>query len=95
MSILANVSKDADFLVALVGFVACSTILLQQQPSLVSLLQGIFLITIPFRAWFAVVSEHDRGFVTTVSLLLTVWNCDTGALISGRLFGTSHQSPSL
>ena len=34
------------------------------------------------------------GFQPTISLLFTVWNCDTGALVFGRFFGQRYQ-PSL
>ena len=43
---------------------------------------GVLLITIPNRSWLAV---SQQSFAPTVSLLLTVWNCDTGALVAGRL----------
>lgn len=42
---------------------------------------GILLITIPFRTWLVLCQD----FATTISILLTVWNCDTGALVAGRL----------
>lgn len=53
---------------------------------------GVLLITIPNRAWLQL-SHH---FAPTVSLLLTVWNCDTGALLAGRLgkaIGTNWSQP--
>ena len=53
---------------------------------------GVLLITIPNRAWLRV----SQDFAPTVSLLLTVWNCDTGALIAGRLgksMGTNWVQP--
>lgn len=43
---------------------------------------GLIVICLPFRSWN---SLAENSFRDTVSLLLTVWNCDTGALIAGRL----------
>ncbi len=43
---------------------------------------GLILICLPFRSWN---SLADSSFRDTVSVLLTVWNCDTGALVAGRL----------
>jgi CDP-diglyceride synthetase len=48
--------------------------------------QGSLFITIPFRTWL-LLTRGPHGFVPTVSLLVTVWNCDTGALVAGRLWG--------
>jgi phosphatidate cytidylyltransferase len=48
------------------------------------------------RLWLSLVTSSSSGrdtgndsggFVPTISLLLTVWNCDTGALLAGRLLG--------
>lgn len=61
-------------------------------------LQGLLFVSLPFRAWLVVSSSASPdsssspslmtcGFVPTVSLLLTVWNCDTGALVTGRWWG--------
>ena len=53
---------------------------------------GVLLITIPSRSWLQV----SKQFAPTVSLLLTVWNCDTGALLAGRLgkaFQTNWNQP--
>lgn len=53
---------------------------------------GVLLITVPNRAWLQV----SKQFCPTVSLLLTVWNCDTGALVAGRLgrvMGTNWIQP--
>jgi len=43
---------------------------------------GFIVVTIPFRVWIQI-APHD--FTSTISILLVVWNCDTGALIVGRL----------
>ena len=50
-------------------------------------LQGWMMISVPFSIWLRLSSSSTYGFVRTVSLLLTVWNCDTGALVAGRLVG--------
>jgi CDP-diglyceride synthetase len=78
---LANVQGDTVFLTFITAAVSvtCTFLPKQQMP----ILQGLFLLTIPFRAWHNI----SVSFVQTVSLLLTVWNCDNGALIVGRLFG--------
>ena len=64
---------------------------------------GILFITIPFRSWITVATSSSittsilkttttttTGFKPTISLLFTVWNCDTGALLLGRWFGTRY-----
>jgi CDP-diglyceride synthetase len=42
---------------------------------------GMIFVTIPFRAWYFM----SQDFASTISILLVVWNCDTGALLFGRL----------
>ncbi len=42
---------------------------------------GLLLVTIPFRMWMV----QCRDFASTISLLLVVWNADTGALLGGRI----------
>ena len=42
---------------------------------------GLLFITIPFRTWY----HLSQDFASTISILLVVWNCDTGALLCGRL----------
>jgi CDP-diglyceride synthetase len=49
---------------------------------------GLVVVTIPFRAWY-VLSQED--FASTISVLLVVWNCDTGALLFGRLFSSTSK----
>ena len=44
-------------------------------------LLGLVVITIPFRTWYLI----SQDFSSTISILLVVWNCDTGALLFGRL----------
>ena len=54
---------------------------------------GLLVVTIPFRAWcnlacrFGSETTDPSSFASTVAILLTVWNADTGALIAGRLLG--------
>lgn len=43
---------------------------------------GLCLITIPFRCWCHL-AQVD--FPSTISVLLCVWNADTGALVAGRV----------
>lgn len=43
---------------------------------------GLLVVTLPFRAW---VGLAPRDFASTISVLLVVWNCDTGALLFGRI----------
>jgi len=64
----------------------------------VAILSGFLLITIPCRCWLQVqqfqgrtVGGHLDGFYHVVSLLLTVWNCDTGALLFGRLLRSNKK----
>ena len=94
--ILANVPNDAGFGLGLVLVVALRTTFTPQTTSssvesadTTNLLLGLVFVTIPFRAWLHV---QALGLVAVVSLLLTVWNCDTGALVTGRLLG--HTLPS-
>jgi CDP-diglyceride synthetase len=65
---------------------------LQFQKQVSMTLLGFFILTVPMRAWYFVVagsSSRSQGggdnFCSTIALLLTVWNCDTGALIGGRV----------
>jgi CDP-diglyceride synthetase len=55
---------------------------------LTSLVTGFLLLTVTCRLWLSL----SRDFVPTVSLLLTVWNCDTGALLAGRLLGGRYNN---
>jgi len=48
---------------------------------------GLLVVTLPFRAWCNLALENEDSFASTVAVLLTVWNADTGALIAGRLLG--------
>ena len=49
---------------------------------------GLCLVTIPFRVWTQLAI---RDFTSTLSVLLVVWNTDTGALVVGRLCSTIKQ----
>lgn len=42
----------------------------------------MLVVTLPFRVWIALA---PRDFASTISVLLVVWNCDTGALLVGRI----------
>jgi phosphatidate cytidylyltransferase len=90
---LVNIPDDTLFLAALPCAVAVLSLVLQSSSSigtsntnqqLTSLVTGFLLLTVTCRLWL---SLANSGFVPTVSLLLTVWNCDTGALLAGRLLG--------
>jgi len=63
---------------------------------------GLLVVTLPFRAWCNLAcqfdginnnydrsssSQYPSSFASTIAVLLTVWNADTGALIAGRLLG--------
>lgn len=45
------------------------------------LVHGLLLVTLPFHTWYQV----SASFTHTVTLLFIVWNCDTGALVAGRI----------
>jgi CDP-diglyceride synthetase len=66
---------------------ACLSLLHHETPQLMlASVMGLIFLTIPSRAWLSVSDD----FTHTVSLLLTVWNGDTGALIAGRVFAKSN-----
>jgi len=58
---------------------------------------GLLVVTLPFRAWCNLAYMYDgenhsdvsssSSFASTIAVLLTVWNTDTGALVAGRLLG--------
>ena len=49
---------------------------------------GLLVVTLPFRSWCNLSYYSDpSSFSSTVAVLLTVWNADTGALVAGRLLG--------
>jgi len=90
--ILTNIRDNSLFMMALVLSIALSYVLqaddgegrgsnTNKSEAQSSFVSGLFLITIPCRTWLMV----QEDFYHTVSLLLTVWNADTGALITGRL----------
>jgi len=43
---------------------------------------GLVVVTLPFRVWIGLA---PRDFASTICVLLVVWNCDTGALLVGRI----------
>ena len=46
---------------------------------------GYIFVTIPMRCWYYI---STNSFSSTICVLLTVWNCDTGALVFGRISST-------
>jgi CDP-diglyceride synthetase len=74
--LLAHVQSDALFQLSL-SCIAGTFVWIQRRHWIL----GLVLVTIPFRAWYALCGD----FASTISLLLVVWNCDTGALVVGRL----------
>lgn len=54
---------------------------------------GLIYLSLSFHCWIKV-CQHSLSH--TIFLLFIVWNCDSGALVAGRLFGrkTSSQPPS-
>jgi phosphatidate cytidylyltransferase len=88
---LSNLSDSNAFLLGLVLTTALSTIVLTTPQDSIHILQGLVLITIPFRSWISVAAT---SFFQVVSLLLTVWNCDTGALVVGRICGERRRQRS-
>lgn len=92
----ALLDDDALFLGSLVATCAGAQLLLfgedgspqqQQQQHHHSLLQCLFLLTLPFRSWLLVARRPATGFADTVNVLMTVWNTDSGALVTGRCIG--------
>ena len=45
-------------------------------------IRGLLFLTLPMTVWYAVAQNDTRQ---ALSLLLICWNCDTGALIVGRI----------
>jgi CDP-diglyceride synthetase len=55
-------------------------------------LTGLLLVTIPFRSWAQIqLRSHHDAFINSVSLLLVVWNADTGAMLMGRIAGIANR----
>mmetsp|Transcript_4263 Transcript_4263/g.8159 ORF Transcript_4263/g.8159 Transcript_4263/m.8159 type:complete len:368 (-) Transcript_4263:112-1215(-) len=52
------------------------------QSSVAHIIHGLLFLSIPFHYW---VRLSQSSFSHTIFLLFTVWNTDTGALISGRV----------
>eukprot|EP00934_Nitzschia_sp_Nitz4_P004653 Nitzschia sp. Nitz4//scaffold24_size164493//97462//98391//NITZ4_002334-RA/size164493-processed-gene-0.204-mRNA-1//1//CDS//3329544132//4643//frame0 len=74
---VALVSNDSLFHLCMM-LQAGTWILLQQRHYAL----GLLLVTLPFRAW---IRMAPNDFASTISVLLVVWNADTGALLAGRL----------
>jgi CDP-diglyceride synthetase len=78
---------DATMLIgALVLVTALAQVLLTSEWT-TAIARGLTLVSLPFYFWLQIGADADHGFRQTITLLLTVWNCDTGALVAGRLFG--------
>jgi CDP-diglyceride synthetase len=54
-------------------------------------ISGLLLLTIPFRSWAQIQMRRPDAFIHSVSLLLVVWNSDTGAMLMGRIAGMVHR----
>ena len=85
--VLINITNETFFLLALVVTEALFSIGNASSSSSSSCSSGsgtgwLLLLTLPGRSWIIL----SRDFCDTVSLLLTIWNCDTGALVVGRLY---------
>ena len=92
---LVNLADDAAFLLGLVLVMALVSVTsvhpAQPDKDMTSrCLLGLVFVTVPFRAWLYV---QGNGLSAVVSLLLTVWNCDTGALVAGRVCGHLLPTP--
>jgi phosphatidate cytidylyltransferase len=86
--LLVNLTNADTFCMALVVATALASLSSSPTESMTTMIvQGVALISIPFRTWIVVASDSTHGFLRTVALLLTVWNCDTGALLVGRVCG--------
>jgi CDP-diglyceride synthetase len=86
--LLINIESTTLFHLSLVVMIALSSVL-RTSNNTIDPVTGLFLITLPCRAWLTVSSE----FTSVVSLLLTVWNADTGALLTGRLWPWEKHTP--
>jgi CDP-diglyceride synthetase len=75
--VLAHVDTDSLFYLLTCGMTGIWILLKGKQHWIV----GIFVLTIPFRTWYKI----SQDFTSTIAVLLVVWNCDTGALLLGRL----------
>mmetsp|Transcript_4279 Transcript_4279/g.11678 ORF Transcript_4279/g.11678 Transcript_4279/m.11678 type:complete len:297 (+) Transcript_4279:142-1032(+) len=82
---LTNIQDSGPFTIALLFCTALFPMINSSDrispTAILSWTAGFLLIPTPFRAWLDV----SQDFHATVSLLLTVWNADTGALFFGRL----------
>mmetsp|Transcript_6099 Transcript_6099/g.7887 ORF Transcript_6099/g.7887 Transcript_6099/m.7887 type:complete len:290 (+) Transcript_6099:89-958(+) len=81
--VLANIQNNDFFNVSLIFSVACFPFISGNfdPATVLSSTAGFLLLSFPNRIWLFV----SNDFHATVSILLTVWNADTGALIAGRL----------
>lgn len=79
---LSNLSNQQSFLSSLVA-VACFYSLMESHNSQVCnhLMKGLLFWTIPLYVW----NPMSQDFGATTYLLSVAWNCDSGALIVGRV----------
>jgi CDP-diglyceride synthetase len=85
-TLLVHCTSATMLIGALVLVTALAHILLPSEWT-TALGRGLTLVSLPFHYWLKIGADADHGFRQTITLLLTVWNCDTGALVAGRLFG--------
>lgn len=86
LSLVLSCATEEVFVAAFVGTIALLSVFIAAKPLSPARAEGfttgLILICLPFRSWNLLA---ERSFRDTISLLLTVWNCDTGALVVGRL----------
>lgn len=90
---LANLPDERSLILGL-AVAACFFCLSESQQAHVCnhLIKGLVFLTLPMRAW----NRSSQDFAVTSYLLSVVWNCDTGALVVGRLSKSllgSHRIP--
>jgi CDP-diglyceride synthetase len=78
-----EVKREDNLFLSFLVAAACFICLLQSHNSSLCnhLIKGLLFITIPMRAW----NQLCQDFGATTYLLSVAWNCDSGALIVGRL----------
>jgi CDP-diglyceride synthetase len=85
---LASAFPNEDSVFALFLVLTAGVFLLMRQHHW---LTGLLLLTTPFRCWAKIQMRPDDAFINSVSLLLVVWNADTGAMLTGRIAGIVNQ----
>jgi phosphatidate cytidylyltransferase len=84
---------DASILIGALLVVSALTQVLLTAEWTMAISRGLTLVSLPFHFWLRIAGSAKNGFHQTVTLLLTVWNCDTGALVAGRLIGGKYLTP--